>query len=67
MKLKDCKHGIIIKDKDGNVGMIVGITNNVVTGNLYTRSKIENAIPLVMWSHGETHGINSANIEPLKQ
>lgn len=66
MKLKDCKHGIIVVDRDGYVGMVVGITNNCETADYATRNDPERAIPLVQWANGRTYGIHPANIEPLK-
>jgi len=66
MKLKDCVHGILVQDRNGDIGMIVGITNNCETADQNTRAERERAIPLVQWSHGGTCGIHPDNIELLK-
>lgn len=66
MKLKDCIHGVLVKDRDGYIGMIAGITNNCESSDRPTRSKPSSAIPLVQWSNGTTYGIHPANIELLK-
>ncbi len=66
MKLKDCKHGILVKTEYGKIGMIIGITNNCESANLNTRNETERAIPLVQWANGHTHGIHNGNIEILK-
>lgn len=68
MKLKDCVHGVLVKTKDENyqIGMIVGIINNVTSSDLISRSNKDNAIPLVQWQHGSTYSIHYGNIEPFK-
>jgi Na+/H+-translocating membrane pyrophosphatase len=66
MKLKNCEHGKLVQSKDGKIGMIVGITNNVECADESERSKIDRAIPVVQWSCGRTCGINAANIELMK-
>lgn len=67
MKLRDCKHGILVIDiRNSRIGMIVGITNNVPSESRNVRSDIHNAIPLVQWSCGATYEIHQGNIEPYK-
>ena len=66
MKLKDCKHGILVVSSDGYIGMIVGITNNCETADYKTRNEHERAIPLVQWANGRTYGIHPENINLLK-
>jgi hypothetical protein len=65
MKLADCKHGILVKTDEGNIGMIVGITNNCDNADLATRNEPDRAIPLVQWANGNTHGIHHGNISKL--
>lgn len=66
MKLKDCKHGILVEDNDGSIGMIVGITNKCPHSNRYEKGLPENTIPLVQWASGATYGIHYNNIKPFK-
>jgi hypothetical protein len=66
MKLKDCTHGKLVTDREGCIGMIIGITNNCDTADYRVRSEPDRAIPLVQWANGGTFGIHPANIELLK-
>jgi hypothetical protein len=66
MELKDCKHGILVKSSNGEIGMIVGITNNCTSGDISTRSEPERAIPLIQWQSGETRGCHHGNLSVLK-
>lgn len=66
MKLKDCKHGILVVNREGHIGMIIGITNNCELADFNVRAEPERAIPLVKWASGATYGIHPANIELLK-
>ena len=66
MKLKDCTYGKLVVNNDGDIGMIVGITNNCPTGDINTRNEPDRAIPLVQWANGKTCGIHYGNIELLK-
>ncbi len=73
MKLQDCTYGKLVTFKRDSfalgvseVGMIVGITNNVPSADLTTRSKIDHAVPLVQWSNGEVLSVHHNNIEIYK-
>lgn len=67
MKLRDCKYGVLVEDRDGNIGMIKGITNNLPIGDINERSNRGRAIPLVEWASGNTSGIHYGNIEIFKE
>lgn len=62
MKIKDCKQGLLVQNKDGVFGMIVGITNNCHSADQRTREESERAIPLVQWQCGRTHSIHPTNL-----
>ncbi len=68
MKLKNCTHGILVKNNGstGPIGMIVGITNSCPSCTLEQRKDPARAIPLVQWAHGGTSSVHPSNIEPLK-
>ena len=64
MKLRECTHGVIVQSTGSeDIGMIVGITNNVPASDREARSFVERAVPLIQWAHGETSGIHPSNIE----
>lgn len=50
MKLKDCKHGIIIQDTTGCIGMIVGISTAYELESAGVRKDPYNARPLVQFA-----------------
>ena len=68
MKLRECKHGVLVSTRDVNsytdrVGMVVGITNNCESADKQTRSDVFRAIPLVQWSDSTTPaGIHYDNL-----
>ena len=68
MKLKDCKHGVLVKTRGDTqkIGMIIGISNNSQSGNLSAREDPDNTIPLIQWASGTTHTIHYGNIDILK-
>ena len=66
MKLRDCKHGVLVTTKDGRIGMIKGITNNIGYAALREKGQLENAVPLVEWSCGETYGVHQSNLKIYK-
>ena len=66
MKLKDCKYGILVTDKKGMIGMVVGVTNVYPNQGQSIRGLPENAMPLVEWQCGAKYGIHPSNIELLK-
>ncbi len=66
MKLSDCKHGILVQNSAGEIGMIVGITNNISTVLSEEQRNPERAIPLVQWQCGHTCGIHHNNISQFK-
>lgn len=39
MKLSECKYGVLVEDSSGNVGMVLGISQN----------EAGEAVPLVQW------------------
>ena len=67
MKLSACKHGLLVQDDNGRIGMIVGITNNAPGAARHERNKPNNAIPLVQWANGEKYGIHHMNISKFKE
>lgn len=68
MKLKDCKHGLLIITNGGLLGHIVGLTYNCGvkhTGGMTTDELLSHTIPLVQFPDG-THGIYQGNIDIYK-
>lgn len=66
MKLKHCTHGILVQNNDTReIGMVVGITNNIVSVLSEEQKDPERAIPLIQWQSGKTSGIHHDNISPL--
>ena len=68
MKLSECKHGVVVQSTDGigEIGMIVGITNNIASVLSEEQRNPERAIPLVRWQSGHTCGIHHENIKVFK-
>jgi hypothetical protein len=66
MKLKNCTHGRLVINREGCIGMIVGITNNCEAADCNVRSEPDRAIPLVQWANGRTIGTHPITIELLK-
>jgi hypothetical protein len=68
MKLSECKHGTLVQSKDslGEIGMIVGITNDIASVLSEEQRNPERAIPLVQWQSGHTCGIHHENIKVFK-
>ena len=66
MKLRDCRHGVLVTTEDGRIGMIKGITNNISCAALRDRQQPEVAIPLVEWSSGDICGIHQGNLSVYK-
>ena len=68
MRLSQCTHGKIVWNRDKTeVGMIVGITNNIPSADVSNRRIIDRAIPLVQWScEREPVGVHQSNLEPYK-
>lgn len=66
MKLKDCKMGILVQDiQSQEIGMVVGITNNISHCLTEDQRDPKRAVPLVQWQSGRTTGIHSSNIKAL--
>lgn len=68
MKLRECKMGILVKVKEGEIGHIVGLTYNVHvrhTGNLCVNELIERTIALVRLPDGTDRGIHPSNLDEL--
>ena len=67
MKLKDCKMGILVQNVETKeIGMVVGITNNISSVLTEEQRDPSRAIPLVQWQSGDTRGIHHKNLELLK-
>ncbi len=71
MKLQDCTMGKIVCTRTPcgdleKIGMIIGITNNCSTGDIYTRREPSRAIPEVKWADGSVSGIHCGNIEEFR-
>lgn len=69
MKLSDCKYGILVQSTatHSQVGMVVGITNNVALTASSDMYDPERAIPLVQWQSGKTYGIHHSNLRAYKE
>lgn len=66
MKLKDCKHGVLVTCNN-EIGMIVGLTNNCPTAEYRVRAEIDRAIPLVQFSGDLTpRGVHHGNLSIYK-
>ena len=68
MKLSECNIGVMVQDKDLNIGHIIGLTFNVdisQTGNMSNKEKSERTIPLVQFAY-KTIGIHNYNIKIFK-
>jgi len=65
MELNQCQYGVLVESEHGEIGMIVGITNNAKSAELSVRKKKIHAIPIVQWSYGETSSIHYENIKKL--
>lgn len=66
MKLKHCTYGSLVQDNQTKeIGMVVGITNNIVSVLSEEQKDPERAIPLIQWQSGKTSGIHHENISPL--
>lgn len=57
MKLTECFHGRIVQHRDGKVGMVVGISENL----------FHEPVSVVQWQDGTTSPVHPANIEPLRR
>jgi hypothetical protein len=68
MKLSDCKYGVLVQtlEQFGEIGMVVGITNNIPTVLSEEQKNPERAIPMIQWQSGRTFGINHHNIREYK-
>ena len=67
MKLSECTYGVIVqRDDTKEVGMVVGITNNISSVLREECREPDRAIPLVQWSCGITHGIHHSNLKLYK-
>lgn len=68
MKLSECKYGILVQklSEYGEIGMVVGITNNIPHVLTEEQREPERAIPLVQWQSGSTSGIHPFNIRIYK-
>ncbi len=67
MKLRDCTMGTLIQDmRTKEIGMVIGITNNISSVLSEEQREPSRAIPLVQWQTGRKSGIHAANIEKLK-
>ena len=68
MKLSECKHGILVQElsEHGEIGMVVGITNNITSVLSEAQKDPERAIPLIQWQCGRTRGIHHNNIRVYK-
>lgn len=66
MKLKHCTYGSLVQDNQTKeIGMVVGITNNIVSVLSEEQRDPERAIPLIQWQSGKTRGIHHGNISLL--
>lgn len=67
MKLKECVHGILVQKvyDNGEIGMIVGVTNNISQTLSEEQKSPDRAIPLVQWQSGPVYGISPSNIKKL--
>lgn len=68
MKLSECKHGILVQElyEHGEIGMVVGITNNLSSTLTSQQQEPKRAIPLIQWQSGRTYGIHHNNIRVYK-
>lgn len=67
MKLSECVYGILVqRESDGEIGMVVGITNNVKIGSIEEQKSPLYAVPLVSWQCGITSPIHYAYLSIFK-
>lgn len=68
MKLSECKYGVLVQELSeyGEIGMVVGITNNILHVLSEKQREPERAIPLVQWQSGRTCGVYPSNIRIYK-
>lgn len=66
MKLRECKMGILVQNTGTQeIGMVVGITNNIPTVLSEEQRDPSRAIPLIQWQTGRTFGIHPENMKAL--
>lgn len=68
MKLSKCVYGTLVQNlkEPIQIGMVVGITNNVPHADLEERSRPDRAIPVIQWSNGNTSGCHHENLMELR-
>lgn len=73
MKLSQCRHGVIVQKKEAGcgtahreVGMVIGITNNLESVLSDECRDPFNAVPLVQWQSGRSYPIHPKNIDLYK-
>lgn len=68
MKLSECKYGTLVQEitEYGEIGMVVGITNNISSVLSEDQKDPSRAIPLIQWQSGRTGGRHHSKIRLYK-